>query len=230
MFTIIGGDGREYGPVSADQVKAWIAAGRANLDTKAKAVGSDEWRRLGDYAEFMPGEPLPPAMDAPVPEASAPAPAPLADRSTRLAANFIDNAIAAVVCIPGGLLIGFAALQALLSGRTPSPDEISVPQLLLGLALLALAGVGLAFVQVWLLVKHGQTLGKRMLDIRIVRFSDQSNPGFVSAVLLRAVVPGLIGALPYIGMVFTLVDICFIFRTDRRCLHDHLAGTKVVKC
>lgn len=230
MFTIIGGDGREYGPVSADQVKAWIAAGRANLDTKAKAVGSDEWRRLGDYAEFMPGEPLPPATAAPIAEVAAPAAAPLAERSTRLAANFIDNAIAAVACIPGGLLIGFAAVQALLSGRTPTADEISVPQLLLGLALLALAGIGLAIVQIWMLVQRGQTLGKRMLDIRIVRFSDQTNPGFVSVVLLRAVVPGLIGALPYVGMVFTLVDICFIFRSDRRCLHDHLAGTKVVKC
>ena len=101
MFTIIGGDGREYGPVSADQVRSWIAAGRANLDTKAKAVGSDEWRRLGDYAEFMPGEPLPPEIGAPAPAESTPAAAPLAERSTRLAANFIDNAIAAVACIPG---------------------------------------------------------------------------------------------------------------------------------
>ena len=105
-----------------------------------------------------------------------------------------------------------------------------MPQLLLGFGLLALAGVGLAIVQIWMLIKRGQTLGKRMLDIRIVRFSDEGNPGFVSAVLLRAVVPGLIGALPYLGMVFTLVDICFIFRADRRCLHDHIAGTKVVKC
>ena len=24
MFTIIGGDGREYGPVSADQIRNWI--------------------------------------------------------------------------------------------------------------------------------------------------------------------------------------------------------------
>ena len=36
MFTIIGGDGREYGPATADQVRAWINGGRANLDTRAK--------------------------------------------------------------------------------------------------------------------------------------------------------------------------------------------------
>lgn len=52
MFTIIGGDGKEYGPATVEQIRDWIAAGRANLETKAKAAGSDEWRRLGDYVEF----------------------------------------------------------------------------------------------------------------------------------------------------------------------------------
>ena len=52
MFTILGGDGKEYGPVTLEQIRSWIAAGRANLDTKTKAVGSEEWRRIGDLAEF----------------------------------------------------------------------------------------------------------------------------------------------------------------------------------
>ena len=52
MFTIIGGDGKEYGPVSAEQIRSWLTGGRANLDTKAKAVGSEAWQRLGDFPEF----------------------------------------------------------------------------------------------------------------------------------------------------------------------------------
>jgi hypothetical protein len=79
MFTIIGGDGKEYGPVTAEQVRAWIAAGRANLETKAKALGSEEWRRLGDYSEFSgaPMPPPPPAADntAAAPVSSTPQPA-----------------------------------------------------------------------------------------------------------------------------------------------------------
>jgi hypothetical protein len=73
MFTIIGGDGKEYGPVSAEQVRSWLAAGRANLDTKAKAVGSNDWRRLGDLPEFNPSAPLasPPPMTASVTDAKA---------------------------------------------------------------------------------------------------------------------------------------------------------------
>jgi len=52
MYTIIGGDGKEYGPVSAEQVRAWIAAGRASPDTRAKALGTDTWRRLADFPAF----------------------------------------------------------------------------------------------------------------------------------------------------------------------------------
>ena len=52
MFTIIGADGREYGPVSVDQVKGWVAAGRANGQTKAKAEVSADWKPLADYPEF----------------------------------------------------------------------------------------------------------------------------------------------------------------------------------
>jgi hypothetical protein len=53
VYIIIGGDGKEYGPVSADQVRAWIAAGRANLGTQAKEPGSDDWKSLGDFPEFQ---------------------------------------------------------------------------------------------------------------------------------------------------------------------------------
>jgi hypothetical protein len=52
MYVIIGGDGKEYGPVGVEQVRAWIAGGRADLETQAKRVGTETWRRLGDFVEF----------------------------------------------------------------------------------------------------------------------------------------------------------------------------------
>jgi uncharacterized RDD family membrane protein YckC len=76
---------------------------------------------------------------------------------------------------------------------------------------------------------HGQTVGKRLLGIRIVRVQDDANPGFVHAVLLRSVVPIIIRAIPMFGLGFWLVDVGCIFRTDKRCLHDLIAGTKVVQ-
>lgn len=52
MYKIIGADGKEYGPASAEQLRQWIAEGRANAQTKAQAEGSGEWKMLGEFAEF----------------------------------------------------------------------------------------------------------------------------------------------------------------------------------
>jgi uncharacterized protein DUF4339 len=52
MYTIIGGDGKEYGPVSIEQVRGWVAAGRANLSTKVKEAGSDAWKTISDCPEI----------------------------------------------------------------------------------------------------------------------------------------------------------------------------------
>jgi hypothetical protein len=68
MYTIIGGDGREYGPVTAAQVRAWIAGGRANLDTKVKVAGGDTWRTAADFPEFTgQGLDVPPALESDLP-------------------------------------------------------------------------------------------------------------------------------------------------------------------
>lgn len=52
MYTIVGGDGKEYGPVSVAQVRAWISGGRANLQTRARADGSEEWMTIADFPEL----------------------------------------------------------------------------------------------------------------------------------------------------------------------------------
>jgi hypothetical protein len=40
MFKIIGADGRQYGPVSTETIREWIAHGRANAETMAQAEGA----------------------------------------------------------------------------------------------------------------------------------------------------------------------------------------------
>ena len=37
-----------------------------------------------------------------------------------------------------------------------------------------------------------------------------------------------VGQIPILGVVVGLLNPLLIFRADRRCLHDHIAGTKVV--
>ena len=119
MFTIIGGDGKEYGPSPANQIREWLAAGRANLDTKAKALGSEEWRRLGDYVEFGARETLPPPIPAAGADPSTDAlPEPVAEdavlagRGERLLAQILDNVIGAAFALPGLIMIALAATRA----------------------------------------------------------------------------------------------------------------------
>ena len=71
MFTIIGGDGKEYGPVPAEQVRRWLEAGRADLETQAQRAGEEAWRRLGDFPEFSANgtfQSAPPPLPAAEPE------------------------------------------------------------------------------------------------------------------------------------------------------------------
>ena len=51
-YTIIGGDQKEYGPVTADDVRLWIADGRLNEHSLAKAEGETDFRALGKFPEF----------------------------------------------------------------------------------------------------------------------------------------------------------------------------------
>lgn len=239
MFTIIGGDGREYGPATAEQLRAWMAAGRANLDTRAKLAGTDEWRRLGDFAEFS-GTGVPPPMGVPpsenpvvaAPASAAVRPAELADRGMRFLAWLLDNVIGTIVVLPGALLIGVTVIMELILQRGEVTPEFT-GRAAIGLVLLLVGALALLITQIWLLTVRGQTLGKLILGIRIVRLRDRGNPGFLRAVVIRWVAPALIqmllNILPPLGLIFFIVDSCFIFREDRRCLHDLMADTIVVK-
>jgi hypothetical protein len=54
MYRMIGADGREYGPVTADQLREWIAEGRVDAQTKALVEGTAQWKPLVEYLEFAP--------------------------------------------------------------------------------------------------------------------------------------------------------------------------------
>ena len=69
MYRIIAADGREYGPITAEQLREWIAEGRANAQTRAKIEGADQWKSLTEYLEFAAAlgrVPAPPAVPGPI--------------------------------------------------------------------------------------------------------------------------------------------------------------------
>ena len=74
MYKIIGADGREYGPITADQLREWIAEGRASAQTWALAEGAAQWKPLTEYLEFAPAlGRTPPPLSAPGPISITPA-------------------------------------------------------------------------------------------------------------------------------------------------------------
>lgn len=141
----------------------------------------------------------------------------LASRWARLGAALIDGLIAmAISLVLMVLMVGsdFKALSNIDFGR----------QLLLavmGIAIfLALHG--------YLLAKNGQTIGKLALGIRIAKL-DGSKPDFIPLIVTRYGPTWLVSQIPVIGGLLNLVDILFIFRADKRCVHDLIAKTMVVK-
>ena len=72
MYTIIGGDQKEYGPIPADDVRQWIAEGRLNEQSLMKGEGDAEFRPLEKFPEFADAfAPKSPMSDMPPPLASA---------------------------------------------------------------------------------------------------------------------------------------------------------------
>jgi len=51
-YIIIGGDGKEYGPISAEDLRQWFVEGRLNAKTLVKATSDAEFRPLEKFPEF----------------------------------------------------------------------------------------------------------------------------------------------------------------------------------
>lgn len=253
MFIIIGGDGKEYGPATAQQIRGWIDGGRANLDTQARVPGSAEWRRLGDFAEFGgPAATLPPPLPgtgaAPSPPDAAGVPAvaggttpmagvgQLAGIGARTCAALVNAVFYFLSLLPGSLLMSKALLEQnpqLAKGGVPRLEDLDLSGIL-GHVIWVWAGLAAALLlQALLLAVRAQNLGKLLVGVRVVRLDTGAPAGFGRTVLLRFALPvGLVFFLNVVfplGLLFLFVDYFFMFRSDRRCLHDLIAGTIVVR-
>lgn len=138
---------------------------------------------------------------------------PLASRWARLGAAIVDV-----------LLLGVVATVLLLFSFALGGGSF----LLMLVLILVLEG-GYLSLQWGLLIMEGQTVGKKFFKIRIVKVDTGLNGGFTHNIILRGIVSSLFIAVPYVGPVYGVVNFLFIFRQDKRCIHDLIAGTHVVK-
>ena len=145
----------------------------------------------------------------------------LAGRGARLGAALLDGLI--VTCFVYGPLLIALGVGAAMGTSLQDGNAAGVVFGLGGLGMLI--GIIVWIVITWRLVaRNGQTIAKKMLNIKVVR-SDGSPASLGRIFWLRNVVNTLICFIP----LYQLVDVLFIFADERQCLHDKLADTIVVE-
>lgn len=146
---------------------------------------------------------------------------PLAGRWTRLAAALIDVVIALTALI---VITRIPAIKHL----APSLEDSSGGMTTLRLQATIVGIVIFLVVQAWPLVSRGQTIGKMICGLRIVR-SDGAKVDAWRLLGLRYGIGFLMNATAATGTIYGLLDCLLIFRKSRKCLHDSIADTKVIK-
>jgi uncharacterized RDD family membrane protein YckC len=142
----------------------------------------------------------------------------LAGRGSRLLAAILDKLIASIMIY----LPAFVVMAATGAFEQPS-DEFDFDLLTIPIALCVIGLIAWSWITILLVARYGQTMGKRLLEIRVVR-SDGSRASLGRIFWLRNVVNALLGVIP----LYSIIDVLLIFGERRQCIHDLIADTIVV--
>jgi len=138
----------------------------------------------------------------------------LAGRGTRLGAALIDSLFFVVVWLPGAA-----------AGQAHGKALFGLSQT--GIMVYLLLALTLFGADLYLLHKDGQSIGTQLLSMKIVR-RDGTRAVLGRILRLRIPVPYIIYMVPLRGALFAPVNVLFIFRDDRRCMHDLMADARVI--
>ena len=138
----------------------------------------------------------------------------LAGRWARLFGALVDAIITAAVMLP---LMYFIVPSAFEDAWTSWSDALLV------LVLNSLVFLG---VNGYLLHNRGQSVGKFLLRTQIIAADSEYLLPLQRIFLYRWLPIIFISQIPFINLL-TIVNVLFIFGDDKRCVHDHIAGTRV---
>lgn len=222
MYKIIGGDGQEYGPVSADELRRWIAEGRANAQTRVQAEGRADWQSLGDLPEFAAC-----AMPAsPVVQPPAPATTPTFIKVFSIL-NMVFGGLG-LLCAPFNFVSIPLALKAL--GSSPLMKAYLVFSSVwgfIGAVILLATGIGLWKLRAWarkLAVGYSVlaiAIGLAGIAITVAMFGAGDGSEIERAQRIGGVVGGVVGGL--IGLAYNILLIVFLTKAAARRATGELA-------
>jgi uncharacterized RDD family membrane protein YckC len=143
-----------------------------------------------------------------------------ATRMQRLLAAMVDGLLQTAIMFPVAYFSGmFDQIMDNASGKQAAPWSMYANLIVVGVLIFWL-------LHGYLLATQGQTIGKKLLKIRIVGLDD-GKVSLGKLLFLRQLPMQVLSAIPLVNYL-GLIDILFIFGRSRRCVHDRLAGTKVV--
>lgn len=134
--------------------------------------------------------------------------------------------IAAVLDGIIGMVLVFPLISA--AGMFDYAEQGETPPFLFTLGMTAIGFLAFILVHGYFLKQNGQTIGKKIMGIKITGL-DNEVPSLSKILFARYLPISLVTLIPVAGNFLPLVDSLFIFRSDRRCIHDLIAGTKVVQ-
>ena len=119
MYKIIGADGREYGPISLEELRQWHTQGRAKAQTRVLVTGEANWKTIADLPEFST-PPAPSVAPEPIrPLTTGPTSSGFGPRTNGFAiAGLILGIFAFVIsfCCCGGIPFNLAGLTCSIVG------------------------------------------------------------------------------------------------------------------
>ena len=142
----------------------------------------------------------------------------LASRLSRLGAAIIDALIGCAIGFPIMFATGF--FQRAMQQKTSLVETL----------LMTVIGIAIYLVvHGYLLASRGQTIGKVVAGARIVDYNSGEILPLARLIGLRLIPVTIISSIPLVGGLLALIDTLFIFGSEQRCVHDLIAGTKVVQ-
>ena len=150
-----------------------------------------------------------------------------ASRGSRLGASIIDSLIIFLPMIPA-----YMQAMPLLMRAGVQRNAFAVWGIVAGTGgwfyVGALWAVIILTINGILAYRNGQSIAKKWLGIKDVR-TDGSRVSFARIFWLRNVLNIAISFMPLIGSFYGLIDVLFIFGSAKRCVHDYIADTIVVR-
>lgn len=209
--------------------RGWVKAS----DTELAALFSETipmlqefpaWKPPRDYSDYSEPAYVPTLRAGSVRGAATKAEESFAEPKLRLIAFVTDLLLSSIIALAVMIIFGSVVmlLFRLEFGASFMLGVLSMLGFRYEAVLLAIGILAATLTNVVLLSRNGQTFGKKIAKVRVVKTSGRKI-SFFRNIVIRSLVK-----LAFIVPPLIFIDLCFLLRKDGRTLHDIIGGTIVV--